>query len=173
MNPQVDHHGHSPVSAHHGQAVATPVRQAALGHEHPTVDIANFQRSGRQHSKERRKYNTHLGTRLEIRNEAMERLMQNVVLGNRGLPLIVRAWKPAERNMGAIPTAGSGLLLMMPQGRSRATAGTKPQIATMRRVLCWSTCRGDDCVRSRAIGRGWGIAMPLLMRCRWTRSDGQ
>lgn len=65
--------------------------------------------------------------------------MQNVVIGNRGLPLMVAAWKAAEKNMGAMPIVGKGLPLMMPHGRSRARAGMKVQIATMRSLRCWST----------------------------------
>jgi hypothetical protein len=62
--------------------------------------------------------------------------MQNVVLGSRGLPPIVRTWNADEKNMGAIPMAGTGLALMMPHGRSRANAGMKVHIATMRRARC-------------------------------------
>jgi hypothetical protein len=56
------------------------------------------------------------------------------------LAIDVRALKADEKNMGAIPMAGTGLALMMPHGSSRATAGTKEQIATMRRARCWSAC---------------------------------
>lgn len=83
---------------------------------------------------------THLGTKIEIKNEARNRWMHRVVFGNRGLPLTVRALKADEKNMGAIPMAGTGLALMMPHGSSRATAGTKEQIATMRRARYWSAC---------------------------------
>jgi hypothetical protein len=91
--------------------------------------------------------------------------MQNVVLCNRGLPLIVRALNAAEKNMGAIPTTGNGLALMIPHGRSKATAGTKAQIATMRRMRCGSACWGDSLVWSKAIGRCWRVEMLLVLRC--------
>ena len=83
---------------------------------------------------------TNLGIRIEIRNDARNRWMQNVVFGNRGLPLMVRTWNADEKNMGAIPMAGTGLALVMPHGSSRANAGMKPQIATMRMARCWSAC---------------------------------
>jgi hypothetical protein len=139
---QVDHHRHSPISAQHDQTVTPlPVRQSALGHENPTSkEFSAFLNDSKKVMQ------TNLGTRTEIKNDAMSRWMQNVVLGNRGLPLIVMALKPDEKNMGAIPTTGNGDPLMMPQGSSIATAGTKAHIATMRSALCWSTSGGDGFV---------------------------
>lgn len=58
--------------------------------------------------------------------------MQSVALSLRDLPPMVAIWKAAEKNMGAMPMAGSGLALMIPHGRRRAKAGTKAQMATMR-----------------------------------------
>jgi hypothetical protein len=52
--------------------------------------------------------------------------------------LIVMALNADEKNIGAMPTTGNGKALMMPHGSSRANAGMKEQIATMRRVRCWS-----------------------------------
>jgi hypothetical protein len=80
---------------------------------------------------------------MENRNAARKRLMQRVVLAIRGLPPIVAIWKAAEKNMGAIPTAGNGLAETIPHGRSRANAGTKAHIATRRSRRCGSIAFGD------------------------------
>lgn len=81
---------------------------------------------------------TNLGRSTEIKNIAISRSMKKVVLGDRGVPLILRKLNADEKNMGAIPTTGNGNALMIPHGRSRATAGTKAQVATMRGARCWS-----------------------------------
>lgn len=73
---------------------------------------------------------TDLGSRTEKRNAASNNLMQTVVLGSCGLAPMVAIWNAAEKNIGAIPRAGIAVALRIPHGRSRATAGTKPQIAT-------------------------------------------
>ena len=52
--------------------------------------------------------------------------------------MIIRALNADEKNMGAMPSAGTGLPVMIPHGRSRATAGTKAQIDIRRRARYWS-----------------------------------
>lgn len=81
--------------------------------------------------------------------------MQTVALGNRGLAPIVASWNAAEKNIGAMPRAGSTLAVRMPHGRRRLKAGTKPHIAITRSWRCgsptWSGC-GEW---STAIGKVW------------------
>jgi hypothetical protein len=101
---------------------------------------SSSRRKCKKKRKNRKPTPTNLGIKTENKNDAKNKSIQKVVLGNRSVPLLTaRAWKAAEKNMGAIPTAGSGCAVIMPHGRSRAKAGTKLQIATTRRLRCLST----------------------------------
>jgi hypothetical protein len=96
---------------------------------------------------------TDLGIRIENRNTASRRLMKTVDMGICGLAPMITSCDAAEKNIGAMPRAGNGLLVRMPHGRSRARAAMKSNIAMIRSPRYGSLALDDEFERSMVVGR--------------------
>ena len=75
---------------------------------------------------------TNLGIKTAMKNAAIKISIQAFAPGVRRLLVRARAPEQAEKNKGAIPTAGKGFAVMIPYGKSRAKPGMKASKVTMR-----------------------------------------
>jgi hypothetical protein len=126
---------------------------------------------------------THLGTMKQNKNATIMRSIGAIIRGDLSLPVSIRAPIVAEKNMGAIPSAGKVLVVTIPWDRIKGTPSRNASIVIMR---SWRLSSTGRCLKSGVFmaARGFPVAgrsdsfpvvaeMPVVRPLAWYKCLGQ